>query len=317
MTGAEPLDRDPAEVVPVAAEGIVDDERTRVIAWSEVTALPARSARRIPSVGARLPESAERVGDAVAWVDIEAGTVQRIDAQGRLDVLAQGMDAPSMVRAIGDDLIVASRPGVQRWEGVQRRHGGRGATVHTSFTPAPEDGQHGPHVRFNDGRLAPDGALWAGTCDEADPEMRGSLWRRGADRWAEVVSGMLCSNGVDWTADGSMLVIDSLRRRMLVGAPDASGCPAAWRVGVRFELGDAIPDGLTVLADGRIAVAVWGGRAAIVLSADGTPVERIDVPCDRVTSSAEAPWGLVLTGAATGEEDGGLFVVDGWTAALS
>jgi sugar lactone lactonase YvrE len=118
-------------------------------------------------------------------------------------------------------------------------------------------------VRFNDGKVSPDGAFWVGTMDERTPRAPlGALFRIGPDRSSTVVAeGLMVSNGLAWTGDGRTMFhtdsgggwIDawdfdsasgaaSNRRRVFeyseeaIGRPDGAAFDTAdtyWSAGVR------------------------------------------------------------------------------------
>ncbi|WP_331376670.1 SMP-30/gluconolactonase/LRE family protein [Sinorhizobium chiapasense] len=62
-------------------------------------------------------------------------------------------------------------------------------------------------TRLNDGKVGPDGAFWVGTMHEAaDRRPVASLYRVPADGTVErKVGGIICSNGLAWSADDSVL----------------------------------------------------------------------------------------------------------------
>ncbi len=69
--------------------------------------------------------------------------------------------------------------------------------------PEPER----PTNRLNDGKVAPDGAFWAGTMDDRpEKENVGALYRLGADhRSQRMAAGVKVSNGLAWSPDGRVI----------------------------------------------------------------------------------------------------------------
>ncbi|MDK1492745.1 SMP-30/gluconolactonase/LRE family protein [Sinorhizobium sp. 7-81] len=64
-----------------------------------------------------------------------------------------------------------------------------------------------PDTRLNDGKVGPDGAFWVGTMHEAaDRQLVASLYRVSSKGAVErKVGDVICSNGLAWNADGSIL----------------------------------------------------------------------------------------------------------------
>jgi sugar lactone lactonase YvrE len=65
-----------------------------------------------------------------------------------------------------------------------------------------------PTVRFNDGKVGPDGAFWVGTMDENTPRAPlGVLYRIAAGQEpGAIAEGLMVSNGLAWTGDGRTMV---------------------------------------------------------------------------------------------------------------
>ena len=148
-----------------------------------------------------------------------------------------------------------------------------------------------PAVRLNEGACDPSGRL---VCGSMAYDMRhggGSVWRVTADGdgGADVEllrSGVTISNGLAFAPDGELAYyIDSTTH--VVEMIDYAG--GAFRsLGRLADLSQqpGMPDGMCIDADGNLWVAMFGGGCVLGVAADGSIVERIEVPASQVTSCA-------------------------------
>ena len=134
---------------------------------------------------------------ALYWVDILAPAVFRLHpASGA----RRNWSLPAAVGSIGlregGGLVAALRTGFHL---VDLDSGALTFLVH----PEPDV----PTNRLNDGKVAPDGAFWAGTMDDRpEKEAVGALYRLGADhRVQRMAPNLKVSNGLAWSPDGSVL----------------------------------------------------------------------------------------------------------------
>lgn len=144
-----------------------------------------------------------------------------------------------------------------------------------------------PEILMNDGRCDPRGRFWAGSTTWSGKPGAGALYKLGPDHSVTKVLGeVTCSNGLDWSPDGSRLYyIDSLaggidifdfdlemgeirNRRRLVDIPAVEG----------------LPDGLTVDSEGFVWVAMWDGWSVRRYDPEGKLVRVVKLPVARVTS---------------------------------
>ena len=138
-------------------------------------------------------------------------------------------------------------------------------------------------------KIDPAGRLWIGTVDLTTFRPCGSLYVVELDGIYQTrLSGIRCSNGLGWTADGrTMFYTDS--REMLIWAFDfdaETSSLARQRVHARIEDRNASPDGLSVDMDGCVWSALFGGSAVIQFDPAGQEVRRVQVPALRPTSCA-------------------------------
>ena len=144
------------------------------------------------------------------------------------------------------------------------------------------------HLRMNDGACDAAGRFWAGTMAYDETPEAGCLFRLELDgSCTTVLTGLTISNGIGWSPDGSTMYLND----------SGAGCLEAFDYdGVTGNIGNrrtlvrveppTAPDGLTVDADGRIWVAVWGGGCVRRYSPGGELLSESAVPVDRPTSCA-------------------------------
>ncbi|MFN4025441.1 MAG: SMP-30/gluconolactonase/LRE family protein [Hyphomonas sp.] len=166
-----------------------------------------------------------------------------------------------------------------------------------------------PGVRFNDGRVGPDGAFWVGTMVEdaaaAGARDLGALYRFAPDgSLTRHLGGIGISNGLCWAPDGATLYhADSLSGRVTAYPFD----PAAGRLGAGTPLLDPAPggspDGAVTDADGRYLSALWESSAVGVFAATGGLEQSIAVPATQVTCPAFGGEGMSLLAVTSARVD--------------
>lgn len=153
--------------------------------------------------------------------------------------------------------------------------------------PAPLN----PENRFNDGKVAPDGTLFAGTMNLHAGEDRpatGALYSLNGSGWSEVATAIHISNGLGWSPDAkTMYYTDTLRHEISMFDYDmGTGRPVNRRRFVSIPRAEGFPDGLCVDADGRVLTAMWGGGRVNIYTPDGKLDQVIAVDALRPSSVA-------------------------------
>jgi sugar lactone lactonase YvrE len=142
--------------------------------------------------------------------------------------------------------------------------------------------------RFNDGKTDRSGRFWAGTMDDREEEVQGTLYRLDADlNWSAVDSGYMVTNGPAFSPDGrTMYHTDSAKRLIYAFDLDAEGVASNRRPFARFRDEHGYPDGMTVDAEGCLWVAFWDGWCIRRVSPEGDVLQVIEMPVERPTSCA-------------------------------
>lgn len=149
--------------------------------------------------------------------------------------------------------------------------------------------------RSNDARVDPTGGLWVGTWTP-DVEARTARLMRVTTGIAPLLGGLTMSNGIGFIGE-SAYHVDTFTRTVSRYRLDSAGGISEFSNGTVTEefvtVADALPDGLTVDADGGVWVALWGGGCA----------RRYD-PSGRSTHEVRTPGVSQVSSVALGGADG-------------
>ena len=239
-------------------------------------ATPIVEARNV--LGESVLWSADR--QCVYWIDGVGTEIHQWEAQSRRhSVLKVPLDPPiGMIAATSEPNTFV----ISNTRGLALLNLG---TLQLTHLADPEKSRG--DIGYNDGKVDPRGRLWAGTFDVNETDPRGCLWllENGASPRL-MDSGMAVVNGPAFSPDGiTVYVSDSVGRRIL--AYDfKEGRLRNRRVLVEFAVGDGLPDGLTVDAEGCIWCALWDGRKVMRLDPEGQRMLEVTLPAPRVTSVA-------------------------------
>jgi len=209
------------------------------------------------------------------WVDIPAKLVHRYDPTDGTDTTKPVADVVSLALPRRKGGIVFGLP-----DGLHLLNGRR------SIGPVAIEADR-PDTRTNDGACDAAGRIWVGTMalDERSPVA--ALYRVDPDyAVTTVLTGTTISNGLGWSPSGRLFYfIDSPTRRVDVFDCDlGTGELENRRRFAAVEVEGAVPDGLTVDAEGCLWVALHGGWGLNRYSPEGELVATVTLPVERVTS---------------------------------
>ncbi len=217
------------------------------------------------------------------WVDILGGLVHAFDpATGRDDVIEIGQVVGAVALRRDGGLLVLGQDAILAEHETRR------------IRPLAAFDRERPPRRTNDGKPDPAGRLWLGRMTFDHAAGMGSLCRLDRNLRPEtVLDDLSIPNGLAWSPDGStMYFAESISREVRAYRFEAkSGEISDGRLLARIGPGlglptAAVPDGLTVDAEGFVWVAVWGGGCVIRVSPAGEVAARLDLPVSQVSSVA-------------------------------
>ncbi len=196
----------------------------------------------------------------------------------RLDPATDALEFWPMPAAIGSfglcrdgRAIVALRDGISYFDF---------ATGRLDFIVNPEP--DAPTNRLNDGKVGPDGRFWVGSMDDrAEKEPVGGLYRIDHDgRCTKMLDGLVISNGLAWSPDGSVLYHADTRPGYLQAFDyDAqTGAIANRRLLRHFDNAEGRPDGGAMDVEGCYWSAGNSAGCLNRIAPDGTILARIDLP---------------------------------------
>ncbi|NKQ58694.1 SMP-30/gluconolactonase/LRE family protein [Amycolatopsis sp. K13G38] len=211
------------------------------------------------------------------WVDMLAGDVLQLDAATQ-----------AVSRHHVGTVAAALRP---RFDGgvvlaLERGFAFAGADL-TGVEPLGELWDD-PGVRMNDGGCDPDGRFYCGSMAYSERPGAGSLYRLGTDGTVTtVLTGVTISNGLVWSPDGgTAYYVDTPTRRVDAFDYDPERGLTGRRTAVEIPEAAGAPDGMTVDAEGRLWIALWGGSAVRCYSTEGVLEDHVPLPVSRVTACA-------------------------------
>lgn len=218
----------------------------------------------------------------VRWVDMLAGDVLELDADQTVRRCHVGDVAAALRPRSGGGAVLA----------LERGFALADASL-TEIEPLPELWDD-HRVRMNDGGCDPDGRFYCGSMAYSETAGAGSLYRLGADRSVTIVlAGVTISNGLAWSPDGgTVYYIDTPTHRVDAFDYDPERGLTGRRPVVEIPADAGSPDGMTIDADGRLWVALWGGSGVRCYRPDGKLEEHVPLPVTQVTACTFGGPGL-------------------------
>ncbi len=231
-------------------------------------------------------------GEGPVW-DAGAGVLRYVDML-RGDLLtfhpALATDDPDrLTRTHVADVLAALRP---RRDGgwVVATERGFALTDAGSWVARPiAEAFTDPAIRLNEGGCDAAGGFYCGSMAYAKTPGAATLYRLSPEGSVSVIlDGITISNGFCLDAAGAIAYyIDTPTRRIDVFDVGADGATLSGRRPfVTMEAGGGSPDGLTVDADGRVWVALYGGGAVRAYSPGGRLEVVVPIPTPHVTACA-------------------------------
>jgi sugar lactone lactonase YvrE len=245
---------------------------------------------------------------ALYWVDIENGLLHRFEWRGESHECVS-LPAPVSMVVPGPPLLVTSGNRLVHFDWNTREPRQVAALA---LDPA--------RVRFNDGKVDPQGRLWLGTMAIDEKSPIASLYRLAGHTLEQVLADVRISNGILWSGD-TMYYADSGTFRVDAfdyGAERGELDVESRRTILEFpeEIGPA--DGMALDVDGNLWIALVNGRRVSCFSPDtGDELARVVVNAAKVSACCFGGPGmnhLFITTAREGSDDpsgsGAIFVAE-------
>jgi len=213
----------------------------------------------------------------LVWVDIESTRVCCFNpATGENQTWDVGEKPGLAVPTKQGDLILGTSVGFVRLD-----------LASGVLSPIIDPEQDLPNNRFNDGKVDPEGRLWAGTMGLDEAPNVGSLYRLNRNLSTDkLFDQVTISNGMAWTSDQkTFYYIDSPTRRVDVFDCDmAGGTVSDRRTAFGLPEGMGYPDGMCIDNEGMLWVALWQGWGVARFALGGALLAKVEVPVECVTS---------------------------------
>ena len=249
-------------------------------------------------------------GGRLLYVDIESHKVISFDPETRKEKIWDvGQRVGMVVPRESGGLVIAGDMG---FAFLDEKSGELSAIA----DPEPEKENN----RFNDGKCAPDGHLFAGTISLVKNEGDANLYRLSPELEVTKAYGPVTnSNGIVWSSDGATCYYIDTPTKEVLAFDYSDGLLTNSRRVVGLNHIDSSPDGMAIDENGHLWIAFCHGSCVTSFDPEsGYEVQRVDLPCLETTACAFGGPNLsdlyVTTGVHKTEEEenaGRLFVVKG------
>ena len=239
----------------------------------------------------------------LSWVDIEGkrlyylknGVKEFIDARQLIGAAVPLADSDGFVLALEDGLYTYRDGNI---------------TLMADLKNSYKD-----YWRSNDAKADPKGRIWFGAIVKGDGhKAEGNLYCYDNGQIRCMIEGTKLSNGMAWSSDRTKFFFsDSVEHTVSAFDYDEESGNISGRKTL-FTIEDGVPDGMTIVGEDNLWVAIWGGsRVEKRSSKSGELLQTINLPAKQITSCCFGDddfKSLYITSAGTGlsgEYDGCLF----------
>jgi sugar lactone lactonase YvrE len=215
-------------------------------------------------------------GNALYFVDIEGRAIHRHDPEsGKVTTWDAGQRVGFIAPRASGGFVVGGDNGLFFFDETSG-----------AFTPIVDPEVDCRENRFNDGKCAPDGRLFAGTISLARRTGGAMLYRLDVDLSIHEAFGPVTnSNGLAWSADGRTMYYIDTPRRAVLAFDYQDGVLSNQRTAFATGHIDASPDGMCIDEEGNLWVAFChGGCVCCFDPVTGDEIHRIALPCLETTS---------------------------------
>jgi len=213
------------------------------------------------------------------WIDIEGRALHLYDPNANKDFLFQtGERIGTVVPVQNGGALVALQNGIHKID------------INTGQLELVVNPLEDAQKRFNDGKCDPKGRFWVGTMALDGRKEASELYRLDKDKTIHsVLDKVSVSNGIVWSADKkTMYYIDTPTSMVQAFDYDnKTGSLSHRRIVVQIPKADGYPDGMTIDAEGKLWIALWGGGAVVRYDPiTGKMLQKVEVPAPNTSSCA-------------------------------
>ncbi|ANQ51661.1 SMP-30/gluconolactonase/LRE family protein [Flammeovirga sp. MY04] len=143
------------------------------------------------------------------------------------------------------------------------------------------------NIRFNDGKIGPDGALYAGTMHLSVVEGAGTFYKIETNgEYIPLIQNTTIANGLGWSPDKKITYfIDTPNFEVMALELSEDNLIMNKRIVISIPQDYGAPDGMTVDKDGNVWIAHWGGAKVSQWNPDKNEcLKIIEVGVPNVTS---------------------------------
>jgi sugar lactone lactonase YvrE len=213
------------------------------------------------------------------WIDIEGKTLHIYDPKSSKDeIIPVGERIGTVVPIKGGGVLVALQNGIHKLDT-------KTGQLEFLNNPLPD-----ANFRFNDGKCDPSGRFWVGSMAMDSRKQKAALYRFDGDKTIrEMRDSVTISNGIVWTADKKTMYYNDTPTLSVQAFDydDKTGSISNGRVAIKIPRGMGAPDGMSIDAEGKLWVALWGGYCVARFDPlTGELMQKISVPAPHVSSCA-------------------------------
>lgn len=207
------------------------------------------------------------------WVDVIAGLVNQYDPNHHT---LKEWKAPSMVAhiALCEDPNFLFLTLKDRFALLDLKSG---EIISDSENRLKDD-----KVRFNNGRVDPEGRLWIGTMDIEMKKPKGALYCLAGGDLVKKDEGFVVSSGFAWSPDRKFFYFT--QENVIYRYEYMDGEIFNRRHFVRVPQGQGFPRGLAIDREGYVWSSHWDGSRITRYAPDGKSDHVIELPVSRLTS---------------------------------
>ncbi len=214
--------------------------------------------------------------DSLYWTDIKAYKLYKYDLTSKkITDFTFSKEIGSFAFTDTNKIIAGTRDGFEYIDLAREK-----------ITPIVNPEKELPQNRFNDGKCDKNGRYLAGTMDNNEKEIKGSLYSFDGKSVKKLEDNLSVSNGLGWNKNSTKFYLtDSPKRVIYVFDYDLiSGNLSNKKIFAQINEKDGYPDGLCVDAEDFIWGAHWNGWKITRYSPDGHIDSIYDLPVPKVTS---------------------------------